>query len=421
MSTDVRGNAIERSQNRQRKLNGIITWYFDHVMEALPLMLQAALLLLGGALSRYLWEIDTIVASVALGVTSLGIAFFLFIVLAGSVSAGCPYQTPGSRILRSVTTSAFRETIHMIQSNAQYYWPWWSRDKIGGFFGDLVVELPPALVADGSHLGRAMVQPLVTFAHEVCTWLSGTPHTPADGLDQQTTLLDLDCISWILQASLDRDHHLSALEYLGTMVALSNFDPALVVGCFSVFTSCVKVSNGNLVVAQGLEQLAIVSAIGLLQTFSCLSVIDLASSILTDVRQHYARIFPYIIDLDGLPSYHIFGVIHFILCQSWRDEHLLQYWDIRRWIKWRDYKPSSQEYILFTHSLAKLAQSEYQRRDRDKKVPRWILKFAFHSLSLDSLPSNSVTAGCLSIIAIDLNCDVLDTKAATQDERYVHT
>jgi hypothetical protein len=39
-STDMRGSAVERSQHRQRKLDGIITWYFDYVMEALPLMLQ---------------------------------------------------------------------------------------------------------------------------------------------------------------------------------------------------------------------------------------------------------------------------------------------------------------------------------------------------------------------------------------------
>jgi len=35
-SVDMRGSAIERSQNRQRKLNGVVTWYFDHVMQSLP-------------------------------------------------------------------------------------------------------------------------------------------------------------------------------------------------------------------------------------------------------------------------------------------------------------------------------------------------------------------------------------------------
>ena len=97
-SVDMRGSAIERSQNRQRKFDGIVNWYFDHVMGSLPLMLQVALLLLGCALSRYLWEIDTTVASVVLGVTSFGVLFYLFIVVAGAVFASCPYQTPGAHI-----------------------------------------------------------------------------------------------------------------------------------------------------------------------------------------------------------------------------------------------------------------------------------------------------------------------------------
>ncbi|KAF9644082.1 hypothetical protein BDM02DRAFT_3103154, partial [Thelephora ganbajun] len=50
-SIDMRGSAIERSQNWQRKLDGIIVWYFDHVMESLPVMLQIALLLLGCVIS----------------------------------------------------------------------------------------------------------------------------------------------------------------------------------------------------------------------------------------------------------------------------------------------------------------------------------------------------------------------------------
>ena len=65
-SIDMRGTAIERSQNRQRKLNGImIDWYFYYVMEPLPLMLQVALLLLRCVLFQFR-EIDTALASVIL-------------------------------------------------------------------------------------------------------------------------------------------------------------------------------------------------------------------------------------------------------------------------------------------------------------------------------------------------------------------
>ena len=64
------------------------------VLESLSLMLQVALLLLGFALSRYLWEIDTTIAFVVVGVTSFGVFFYLFIFVAGATSDGCPYQTP---------------------------------------------------------------------------------------------------------------------------------------------------------------------------------------------------------------------------------------------------------------------------------------------------------------------------------------
>jgi len=105
-STDLRGTTIERSQNRQRTLD--VVWYFDHVMESLPLMLQAALLLLGCALSCYLWEVNTTIASVILGITSSSVLFYALIVAAGTASESCPYQTPASQALRYLRPKTWR-------------------------------------------------------------------------------------------------------------------------------------------------------------------------------------------------------------------------------------------------------------------------------------------------------------------------
>ena len=44
---EIHGSAMDRTRDRQRKINGMVTWRFSLVMESLPLMLQAALLLLG--------------------------------------------------------------------------------------------------------------------------------------------------------------------------------------------------------------------------------------------------------------------------------------------------------------------------------------------------------------------------------------
>ena len=104
-----------RGRDRQRKLNGIDSWYFEYVMESLPLILQAALLLLGCALCQYLWGIDRTVALVLLGVTALSVIFYLFVIAAGTAFESCPYQTPGSRILRSAP-SAVASTTSIVAS-----------------------------------------------------------------------------------------------------------------------------------------------------------------------------------------------------------------------------------------------------------------------------------------------------------------
>jgi len=74
-STAMRRNAVGHDQDRQREPDGIFTWNFYQVMESLPVILQLSFLLLGCALSRYLWEIYVIVARIVLGVTVFGVIF----------------------------------------------------------------------------------------------------------------------------------------------------------------------------------------------------------------------------------------------------------------------------------------------------------------------------------------------------------
>jgi len=70
-------------------------------------MLQAAVLLLGSALSYYLWGINITVASVILGVTSSGVIFYIILIAAGAADESCPYQTPGSNVIRYLNRKVF--------------------------------------------------------------------------------------------------------------------------------------------------------------------------------------------------------------------------------------------------------------------------------------------------------------------------
>jgi len=420
-SIDMRGSAIERSQNRQRKLDGIITWYFDQVMESLPLMLQFALLLLGCALSRYLWEIDRTVTSVVLGVTSFGVASYAFFVVAGTASISCPYQTPGAHTLRRILSVTLRALRSAFSHSYTTTWitDWWgmaindfelsikfvAQAFIFALLSPIYLLICPAI--DVYLLGRAMVRAFVANAPGWFHW--------ARGWDPQTAALDSRCISWMVQTSLDKTIHLLTLKLLATMTTLASFDPDLVLACLDIHAGCVSIVKGKGVILQGSEELAEMSSLCCLGMLSRLTTVDPASNVFEGVRRRYTKAFQIGANFEDLPSYHRFCIIHNIFYPSRKQVgHQLSNWTARRpTIHWKDYKLSSPEHIV----IVQLAQFEHQRKER-KKVPRWILRYSHHLLSLVPPPPVPVVADCLSIIAMDLGRTVSNT--ASTDERYVH-
>ena len=426
-STDVRGTAIERSQNRQRKLDGIVAWRFDYVMESLPLMLQIALLLLGCALSRYLWEINTTVASVLLGVTSFGVIFYIFIIAAGTASESCPYQTPGARIFRNMVLPALRSAPSVIYERSifvfsklsgfmrllrfglhevvAWWWsffnrPWYSVNNITIF--SLTALILPLTASFWGIIGLATVVPLLPVA--LVGWMI---YRRFMGASPQI-MLDLRCISWMLQTSLDKAVRLSALKHLAPLMSTpTDFDPTLVAYCFNVFVGCINIGDRDVVIIQGLEQLATVSAQCFFHTISHLSVMDPTSGILKDVCQRYTKVFSANINFHGHQFSDHMNAIHRVFIQG----------EFQRF-KWSDYRPPGDEYTLVSDTLTKLARFKCQKMEQPK-VPNSILRFALHSLFTDPLPPIPIIADCLSIIAIDLDCDISNTGGMVLEERCV--
>ena len=439
-SADMRGSAIDRCQNRQRKLDGIVTWSFDPVMESLPLMLQVALLLLGCALSRYLWDTSITVASIVLGITSFGALFYAFIIVAGTAFDNCPYQTPASRILRylgpnlhssipsvdwsAVNRSAVRNAIRgsvttrFIDEAMQDVLRGWSRGDILAILvilAFLVLGVPLAFTIDVSLLGRGAVQALLALSvgvlrltqrawRRLCNQLQDMCSSLKRRLTLQTTPPELRCILWTLQTSLDKPVHLSTLKRLATMPDLTGLDPSLTVDCFNILVGCLGFSNGKVVVIQGLEQLATVSAKCFLHTFRHLTTVDPASSVLATVRRRYNRMFPFGTDFRGLSFYCTIIEIHALVSKDGNPRNF----------EWDYYKPPGRELTPFARDMAEVAQVEHQ----DGDVPRWILLFAFRCLSLVPPPPASVTEDCLTIIATNLGCRLSDFIFLDEKYRY---
>ena len=197
------------------------------------------------------------------------------------------------------------------------------------------------------------------------------------------------------------------------MATLANLDPTLLMDCFNTLTSCIKVTCDDyggvqVVVVRGLEQLAMVAALGLFNAISYRLGTDLTPRVLGDLRRRYTKVFPEHTNFQGHRFHHSMSAIHCMFFQSRKHQAFL----------WNAYKPSANEYTMVSRNLVNLARFEYKRTPRGK-VPCWILRFAFHSPPLGTIPPASVIADCLSIVAIDLGCDVPSTGAMTSDERYV--
>ena len=404
--------AIKPSQNPWQNLKNS---KYPHLFSALVSLPLVVMVFGSFWLHVMLWEASLPVIP---AIISHSIISYFYIIMVGVASRASPYEVFGSHTLCSIAsavvsmtfaaTSAFEhvakhsKTIGMFQANAEHLQTFHATS--------FLMDIFHALVTDTFHLRQVVVQLVMTLGHKVYTKL---PHVLSNQRSRSNQEICLTHILEVLQHTQENTTHLSALRFLTTITLMDNFDPAIVVECLRVLTSCVKVIDGTVMVVHGMEELAKECAICLLCTFSHLSVIDPMSGVLGDICQHYNTVFPPGVNFKGSLFYHTLGVIHELLNSGQKYQQHAR-------IVWQDYNPPRNEHVVVAHSLTKLALFEHQRREGwEKKVPRWILRFVLHSLSLSPPPSTSIVVDCLSIIAIDLGCDVSIAKMILK--RCVHT
>jgi len=441
-SVDVRGSVIDRSQRRQRKLNGIVTWYFEHVMESLPIMLQFSLLLLGCALSQYLWTMDTTIAAVVLGATSFGVLAYALILIMGTLNESCPYQTPGSRSIRYLwrnfqslrglfytTYSSFRkvhvESAFLALLGRERRWssePWWSKDNVGWYLVHVAPRLPVVLAYDLFSVVRTPVVFGFVCMRKMHRHLFMTPASPepllpngtsldiVSAFKQQLHILDSYCVSWMLGTSLDRDFNMTALELLMETSTFQTSDPTILLNCFNVLAGCITTVGAQAVVTQGSERLAEMAITCFFTLLSHFLVIVPGSGAVEDVRQRYKMTFAPTTTFSGLQSSSTMTVIHHLFYTNASG---------RRAVRWEVFHPSPPEHASVMRGLLLIAWSEYRRRREYKKVPRWILRFVLRSLSRDTLPPDDIIADSLLIVGIDLGYSISEGDILTSDKGYV--
>jgi len=191
-----RGSVIDRCRQRKGRMDGMMTWKFGLVMECLPLMLQAALLLLGYALSDYLLSINRAVASVVIGFLTFGLLFYFLIISAATLSYNCPFQTPLSLILRYF--------IHLDNQRGGYL------EQSKKWFGHMLAQIKrqqrqKSGDPDGSGISSA------SNRNGLGEHIELNVTDPPRIFDRETNrdwdgyLADSDCIVWMLEMPMDID------------------------------------------------------------------------------------------------------------------------------------------------------------------------------------------------------------------------
>jgi len=213
------GSAADKSRDRQQKLDGLEKWHFHLTIESLPVMLQFALLLLGCALSRYLWTISRIVAGVSIAFTLLGVTSYIFFTLAATIYYDCPYHTPPSILTRTLTRYLAHD---------------------GSTFARSVRSLIASLTGVYSCSIKTLSQVLISLRSGVCTALqnlgcgSGAPreieHVPlavvepsnrlfgAISIDREVYNVDARCVYWVLSSTTDSDVIFSTVRFAADMI-----------------------------------------------------------------------------------------------------------------------------------------------------------------------------------------------------------
>ena len=205
------GSAADKSRNRQRKLDGFEKWYFHLTIESLPVMLQVALLLLGCALSKYLWMISHTVAGVIAGVTLFGVTSYVFLTLAATLYNTCPYQTPPSVLARNVIDYLARGDGAFANSLRSFMASFPSIKVLRRTVRRLRAGVRRAQERSGCILGVGEETGDIPLA--VATSPLPTRAFKDTSIDWEVRMAETRCIAWVLSSTTDIDVIYSAVRF----------------------------------------------------------------------------------------------------------------------------------------------------------------------------------------------------------------
>jgi len=376
---DVHGSIVDRGRQRQRKIKGMSTWYFDFVMESLPLLLQAALLLLGYALSTYLFSMDRGVSAVVIGFATFGLLLYFLITSVATVSYTCPFQTPFSLIIRFLierTRKWFRDLSTK------------KRKSPGAQYGDYT-GLP--LANGGNPVGHTkldMEQPPTLFKKDT---------------DRHDYVLDSDCIAWMFKMSTDADVIKAIMKFIPEVVWHADIRAIPLERIYDTIVECFDCSSGHPMVVQKFRDEAYLSAKALVHLAIQRDCIGDEPDTFKVISKKHLPMIP-LEDFDRDPD--LTSTLGMIDCVFGKCEP----------IGWQGLSFTPTHHAWMGHIL--LCRAWYLNQGQHTSLPGYIKQFILQSFRMKPSPT-SIVADCLSMISLFLGIPLQMDDLLTIDKRQV--
>ena len=378
------GSVIDRGRQRMRKMDGMVTWRFGLVMECLPLMLQAALLLLGYALSNYLFFVNKAIASVIMGFTTFGLLFYLLVVSAATLSYNCPFQTPLSLLLRFLIRfdNKHKRYIKRFKGWCRHIFSQikkrWRRPKSRGLRG-LRLLGTPTLSNSGDYIELGD------------TSLSNQPPLIFDKkTNWDDHVLDLNSITWMFEMSTDMDVATAIAGFIPEIAWHSDTQAIPLERLYNTVLKCFDRSSGHPILKPAFRDKAYLCAKALLHMgVQCKCINDKSEdttfkSISSQHQTIGSKSYKGDLDLES--------TLNMIDCVF--GDSKPRYWQHQQNLSF-----TLPHYTWMAHILLYRA---WDILGKGKPLPDDVKGFILHSLQLKPPPPSPILADCLFIAGLAL-------------------
>ena len=380
-------------------MEGMVTWQFGLVMECLPLMLQAALLLLGYALSHHLFFINKVVGSVVIGFSTFGLLFYFLIVSAATISYNCPFQTPLPLTLRFLVRFDSEHKKYLKRSRR------WIKHTFSQVKQRLLrpkFSYPHGLgeldSSDRDSIGIHIELPVVRPPDQPPSYQ--LPPLFKRKIDWEGYVLDSNCIAWMFEMSMDMDVATAISGYIPEIVWYSDTCPIPLGRLYDTVLKCFDHSSGHPVLKPAFRDAAFLGVKALLhlsiQRLCLTGSIPYIESITSREQIFDTGCYRGDSDLES--------TLGFLSCLHDGGEPLY----------WEEFSFTIPHHAWLGHILLYHTWSIHRRR---KHFPDHIQDFVLHSLQLEPPPPAPIIADCLFIIGLVLGIRLHVNDLSVVDKR----